>query len=347
MILSPGTSFDLPEELSAPGPPETRGSGRQDVRLLVAHPDHLTHTRFPHLVEHLQDGDLVVVNTSSTRPSALDATWRGRLITLHLSTELEDGKWLVELRHHDGHGPILDGAPGDRIALTAGGQAVLDEPLDPARRRLWRARLVLPAPTAAHLALHGRPITYGYVKRVWALHFYQTIFARPDDPTGASAEMPSAGRPFTPDLVVELLSRGVLMATITLHAGVSSPERHEPPHPERFRVPSSTAQLAELTRRRGGRIVAVGTTVTRALETVTGADGRVRAGEGWTDLVLGPNRPARLVNGLVTGWHPPEASHMLLLEAVAGSELVRTAYASALERGYLWHEFGDVGLFLP
>lgn len=346
MTLSPATSFDLPDDRSAPGPAETRGDGRDDVRLLVAGADRLIHTRFARLADHLREGDLVVVNTSATRHAALDALWRGRQITLHLSTDLDDGRWLVELRRPGGHGPILDADPGDELALTGGGRALLDEPLAPGRR-LWRARLVLPAPTDVHLANHGRPITYGYLHHPWPLHFYQTIFARPRDPTGASAEMPSAGRPFTSDLVVELLSRGVLLATITLHAGVSSPERHEPPHPEQFRVPVSTAELTELTRSNGGRIVAVGTTVARALETVTSPQGRVRAGQGWTDLVLSQERPARLVNGLVTGWHPPGASHMLLLEAVAGPRLVGAAYRAALERGYLWHEFGDSCLFLP
>jgi S-adenosylmethionine:tRNA ribosyltransferase-isomerase len=321
--------------------------GREEVRLLVCHPDRLTHTRFERLADYLEEGDLLVVNTSATRPAALGATWRGREITLHLSTDLDDGRWLVELRRRDGKGPIQDGAPGDRLHLVGGGQAFLDEPFDPNAERLWRARLVLPAPTETHLHRHGHPIAYGYQSRSWPLHFYQTIFARPGPLAGASAEMPSAGRPFTSQLLVDLVARGMMVATITLHAGVSSPERHEPPHPERFLVPAHTAELAELTRRRGGRVVAVGTTATRALETVTSADGRVHAGEGWTDLVLSRDRPARLVNGLITGWHPPEASHMLLLEAVAGPGLVGVAYRAALDQGYLWHEFGDSCLFLP
>ena len=91
----------------------------------------------------------------------------------------------------------------------------------------------------------------------------------------------------------------------------------------------------------------MGTTVTRALETVTDVHSGVHAGAGWTDLVLGPDRPARAVDGLVTGWHEPEASHLLLLEAVAGTELVGRAYAAAVDQKYLWHEFGDSCLFLP
>ena len=117
--------------------------------------------------------------------------------------------------------------------------------------------------------------------------------------------------------------------------------------PERFDVPAATARLVNATRVAGGRVVAVGTTVTRALETVAGPDGTVRPGSGWTELVLGPRRPARVVDGLVTGWHAPGASHLRLLEAVAGPDLVDRAYAAAREHGYRWHEFGDSALMLP
>jgi S-adenosylmethionine:tRNA ribosyltransferase-isomerase len=134
---------------------------------------------------------------------------------------------------------------------------------------------------------------------------------------------------------------------LVLHTGVSSPELHEPPAPERFAVPAATARIVTGTRAAGGRVVAVGTTVTRALESATGEDGVTRPAAGWTDLVLGQDRPARVVTGLVTGLHAPEASHLLLLEAVAGPELVGRAYEAAVADGdYLWHEFGDSTLFL-
>jgi len=156
--------------------------------------------------------------------------------------------------------------------------------------------------------------------------------------------MPSAGRPFTTALVTELIASGVVVAPILLHCGVSSLDVGEMPHPERFRVPATTARLVHQTREAGGRIIAVGTTVTRALETVAAEDGTVVADEGWTDLVLGPGRPARVVDGLVTGWHAPDAPHLRLLDAVAGAGVVRDAYEAALEGRYLWHEFGDSAL---
>lgn len=331
----------LPEGEAADTPPERRGVGRDRVRLLVADPTGIRHDAFSHLGEYLDPGDVVVVNTSATRAGAIDGRWRGRPIVLHLSNRLDDGEWVVEIRRSDGLGPVREAVPGEIISLAGRGRAVLVAPhLGP---RLWRAAL---RPSADRLP-DARPVTYGGSGSTWPISDYQTIFARPDDPTGASAEMPSAARPFSHRVVTDLVRREVAVVPLTLHAGVSSLERHEPPPPERFRVPSSTAKVIEAARGQGGRVVAVGTTVTRALETVADPDGRISPGEGWTDLVLGPERPARVVTGLVTGWHPPDASHLLLLEAVAGPALVERAYHAAFEEGYLWHEFGDSCLLLP
>ena len=162
-----------------------------------------------------------------------------------------------------------------------------------------------------------------------------------------SAEMPSAGRPFTTELVTDLVTRGIAIAPITLHTGVSSQDAGEPPQPERYAVPETTARAVNMTRAAGGRVVAVGTTVTRALESAADGGGVIRGRAGWTDLVLGPQRPARVVSGLVTGWHAPGASHLDLLDAVAGADLVDRAYHEAVRARYLWHEFGDSCLLLP
>ena len=195
----------------------------------------------------------------------------------------------------------------------------------------------------AYLQRHGRPIGYGYLAGPFPLAAFQNVYAT--EP--GSAEMASAGRPLTERVLTQLVARGIPVAPITLHTGVSSPELHEPPYPERFAVPEVTARLVTSTRAAGRRVVAVGTTVTRALETATGDDGVTRPSTGWTDLVLGPDRPARAVTGLITGLHVPEASHLQLLEAVAGPELVQAAYAAAVAERYRWHEFGDSMLFLP
>jgi len=365
--------FDLPAGLAAAEPPEARGLRRDGVRLLVARPDGVRHARFHDLAAHLEPGDLVVVNASATLPAAVDGhrghRERRTAITVHFSTRLDDGTWVVELRPPGAAtGPLRDAVAGQRVALPDGAalRLVAGHPDGGVTsERLWRATVDADVPRL--LATHGRPIAYGYVPRRWPLSAYQTVFARPADAMDAadaatrttgmpgttgtgntgSAEMPSAGRPFTTDLVTALVGRGVAVAPITLHTGVSSLEKHEPPLAEPYVVPAATARLVNLTKRAGGRVVAVGTTVTRALETVTDRAGTVHPGDGWTDLVLSARRPARVVDGLVTGWHEPGASHLMLLEAVAGSDLVGAAYEAAVRERYLWHEFGDSALLLP
>ena len=338
--------FTLPDGADATAPAEWLGLRRDEVRLMAVRPDGVASFRFRDLPELLQPGDLIVVNTSATLPGRLPARRAdGVTVPLHWSTQLDDGDWVVELRRRDNSGPDLGCEPGTRLELPgAVVLTLLSAYPDPARpSRLWRARTSPGVPAAVYLQGHGWPIQYGYLRGDFGIDAFQTVYAT----EAGSAEMASAGRPFTPELLVALMAIGVPVVPLTLHTGVSSPELHEPPYPERFAVPEVTARLVNSTRQAGGRVVAVGTTVTRALETVTGDDGVTRAAEGWTDLVLAPDRPARAVTGLITGLHAPEASHLLLLEAVAGEELVRRAYAAAVAERYLWHEFGDSMVFLP
>jgi S-adenosylmethionine:tRNA ribosyltransferase-isomerase len=344
-MTAPATRFVLPPDREATAPPERRGLTRDGVRLLVAEPGRIAHRRFADLADHLEPGDLLVVNTSATLPAALDADRAsGAPSVVHVSTTLDDGCWVVEPRRPDG--PDRGVVAGEVLTLDDGVALELVTPYpDPAATvtRLWRARTRPERDAADFLTGHGRPIGYGYLTGAYPLADHQTVYAT----QSGSAEMASAGRPFTERLLVRLMARGVVVAPLVLHAGVSSPEKHEPPMPERFAVPAPTARLVGTTRAAGGRVVAVGTTVVRALETAADPDGIVHPASGWTDLVLGPDRPARVVTGLVTGLHAPEASHLLLLEAVAGAELVGRAYEAAVAHGdYLWHEFGDSTLFL-
>jgi len=209
--------------------------------------------------------------------------------------------------------------------------------------RLWLAHLDLPPALETYLAEHGQPIRYGYVPQRWPLSAYRNVYAA----EVGSAEMPSAGRPFTPELITRLVTGGVLVAPITLHTGVSSQERHEPPYPERFRVPRHTASLVNAVHEWGGRVIAVGTTVARALETVSQPDGSVAPDDGWTNLVVTPARGLWAIDGLLTGLHEPESSHLEMLRAAAGEALLERSYEAALEHGYRWHEFGDSHLILP
>jgi S-adenosylmethionine:tRNA ribosyltransferase-isomerase len=228
------------------------------------------------------------------------------------------------------------------MLLPAGGEAVFLARAA-GSRRLWVVELRLDERLDLYLRYHGRPIRYRHVHEKRSLDDYQTSFAL--EP--GSAEMPSAGRPFTPELVTRLVASGVLFAPVLLHTGVSSLEAGEQPYPERYRVSPATARLVNAVRGWGSRVVAVGTTVVRALETVARADGAVEPGAGWTDLVVTPERGLRAVDGILTGWHEPQASHLQLLEAAAGSRLLERSYAAALAEGYLWHEFGDSHLILP
>jgi S-adenosylmethionine:tRNA ribosyltransferase-isomerase len=324
-------------------PPEARGLRRDEVRLMVAtrRDGRLVHTRFRELPHFLEAGDLLVVNVSAVVPAEVPGIGADSAdLDVRLSTPTPDGHWLVELRRDSS--PFAGGETGDRIGLRGGGTATLLARY--ARgQRLWLADLALPEPLDRYLAENGRPIRYAYVPEAWPLESYENVYA--SEP--GSAEPPSAGRPFTPELLTELAARGILVAPLVLHTGVSSLELGEAPYPERYRVPEHTARLVNAVHGWGGRVIAVGTTVVRALETVASEAGTVSPGEGWTSLVVTPERGLRAVDGLLTGWHDPTSSHLQLLRAAAGEELLARSYAAALERGYLWHEFGDAELVLP
>jgi S-adenosylmethionine:tRNA ribosyltransferase-isomerase len=311
---------------------------------------------FTDLPRLLDAGDVLVVNTSATLPASVEAEGPGgHPATLHFSGRLPGGLWMVEVRHRLGSAaggggqtrPWLDAAPGMVVRLPAGGRAELRLPASaalPAGRpvRVWIATIELPEPLLPYLARHGHPIRYSYVPLAWPISSYQTVFSE----VPGSAEMPSAARPFSAEVITRLVSRGVGIAPFILHCGVSSPEQHEPPMAEWYRVPPTTAAQINTARQAGGRVIAVGTTAVRALETVTDPAGLVHPGEGWTELVVTPDRVVRSVDGLLTGWHEPGASHLAMLEAVAGPALIGTSYAEALAEGYLWHEFGDSHLVL-
>ncbi len=339
-------AFELPPELEADSPPEARGMTRDAVRMLVAHRGDgaLVHSHFSELPRFLDEGDLIVINTSGTLAAAVPGIDRaGRPIEVHFSSHLPADLWTVELRNQDE--PWFGAEPGEVVDLEGGGRVELLAPYaeHPRGVRLWIAAARTPAPLHTYLAVHGHPIRYGYVRGSWPISTYQNVYAT--EP--GSAEMPSAGRPFTPEVLTRLVARGVGVAPIVLHTGVASLEASEPPYPEYYRVTPATAHRVNDTRREGGRVIAIGTTVVRALETVVDSRREVHAGSGWTDTVVTPEHPVSSVDGLLTGWHEPEASHLAMLEAIAGRALLERSYAAALSERYLWHEFGDVHLVLP
>jgi S-adenosylmethionine:tRNA ribosyltransferase-isomerase len=330
--------------------------------------DSIEHAHFHDLPRWLSTGDLLVVNTSGTLNAALPASSSsGEAFELHLSTKLPGGFWTVEVRRPRAGGsvPSMGAYAGVTLRLPAEGSATLLAPYPltgslRAPSRLWIAALHLPVQTPGYLDQHGMPIRYSYVTQPWPSSMYQTVFAT--EP--GSAEMPSAGRPFTEELVTRLVSHGVQIAPILLHTGVASLEHHEPPYEEYYRVPGDTAERVNAARHSGRHVIAVGTTVVRALETVTNERGTTFPGEGWTSLVITPERPVRSVTGLITGFHDPSASHLALLEQVTAAGIgqrptdtpvqtkvcgpchLKRAYHEARQLGYLWHEFGDSHLIL-
>lgn len=341
----PHTHFEA--SAFAPRPAEARGLQRDEVRLLVAMPDGLSHQRFRDLPDHLRPGDVLVVNTSATVPAEVDASLDGSPVVVHVAHHLEDGDRVIELRSApDAARALLDASAGGvvqvgDVRLVLRGPWPADAPSSPTGvgNRLWRASVR--GDLDRQLDWNGRPIAYGYLDRRYPLADYQTVFGRHP----GSAEMASAGRPFTPELVTRLVTAGVQVAPVTLHTGVSSQEAGEAPGPEWFEIPPTSARLINGARDNRGRVIAVGTTATRAVESsVLGR--HVVASRGWTSRVVTPARPPRVVDGLITGWHDPMASHLLLVEAVAGQRLTQAAYDAAVADGYLWHEFGDSALLL-
>lgn len=350
--------FDLPSRLEAGEPPEARGLRRDEVRLMVQHLGNgsIEHTCFQNLEKYLVPGDLLVVNTSGTLNAALPA-WRedGQELEVHLSTRLPGDLWVVELRlpGEPGTLPFFFGQAGENLRLPGGGGLRILTAYQPAlriagkheqvRTRLWVAALDLPGALEPYLQQHGYPIRYKYVREAWPGHYYQTVFAS----EMGSAEMPSAGRAFTTEMVTRLVARGVGITPLLLHTGVASLEAEELPYEEYFRVPMETARAVNAAHSAGKRIIAVGTTVVRALESAVQADGLVHPAEGWTRLVIGPEHMLTCISGLLTGFHEPRASHLHMLAALSGCEQLERAYREALAHGYLWHEFGDLHLILP
>ncbi len=353
-------SFELPDGLVASAPPEARGVPRDRVRMLVATGNGLEHRSVAELPRVLRAGDVLVVNTSDTLPAALGGVSSGgERVEVHLSTldpatalgypaalAATASRWVVEVRvTGEGQGRLPGGEPslrdrtGTSIQLAGEGTLCLDSsvPAGSKRSRLWSGELRTPTTLGPWLHENGGPIRYRYASARWPLSAYRTEYAD----TPGSAEMPSAGRPLTNRLLRRLAARGVRIAALVLHTGVSSGDAGEPPYAEWFAVPRSTAAAVRAAHAEGHRVIAVGTTVVRALESAAAGI------SGWTDLIVTPERGVTTVDGLLTGWHEPAASHLMMLAGLAGRDLLTASYAEALRCGYRWHEFGDVHLILP
>ena len=333
----------VPRGLRAALPAELRGLRRDGARLAVVDraTRSVTHTSVARMGEHLRAGDALILNSSRTLPAALDGV-------------REDGggvqvrPWVRRARSWDAIA-VQDHEPFAPLPLRIGETLRFGQDLQlrvDGRRgdlpALWRLAVVRGDPLDT-LLRQGTPIRYSYVPQPVPLEHHQTVYAgRP-----GSAETPSAGRHLTWELLLALRRQGVEVADLLLHTGLSSTQDDELDrvHPlveEWFEVPPRVAAVAA----RASRLVAVGTSVVRSLESSVGERGEVVARSGWTNLAISPQHGLRVVDGLLTGLHESGGSHLELLRAFLDDALLDRAYAEAVDRGYLWHEFGDAMLVL-
>jgi S-adenosylmethionine:tRNA ribosyltransferase-isomerase len=329
---------------------------KQPGRLLHVDPARATldDTGIDSLPELLRPGDLLVLNDAATLPASLVGTARGEPIEVRLAGEEPDGTWrAVVLGAGDWRTPTesrppppaLD--PGDSLLLGPGLHARVTARSDVSTRLLWirfaaSAERFWPA-----LYVHGRPVQYAYEPSPLSLDRVQTAYAsRP-----WASEMPSAGRPLTLELLGRLRARGVDLARLTHAAGLSSTGDAALdaalPLPERYEIPAATVRAVADTRRRGGRVVAVGTTVVRALEgAALSGGGHLRPGPGLTDLRISRGFEPRLVKGLLSGIHARDSSHFELLSAFLPGPLELLYTLQVIAGRYRGHEFGDSTLVL-
>lgn len=345
----PFIEFDLPENLACPEPTEERNITRDEVRLLVtAGPGEIHHTTFNKLYRNLEAGDVLVVNTSATVASALTIPLPGgRKGKLHFSNKLNDNEWLIEIREVTGDKTKRwkEGLPGMRFNLSEGSRIDLKRRFykDKQLLNLWVAELQTSLPEKNYLSKYAQPINYENLNKNYPLEYYQTYFSFHP----GSAEMPSASRGFTQSLVEKILEKGVVFAPVLLHTGISSLEVNETPYPEYMEIDPVTSAIINAAKSTGRKIIAAGTTAVRAIESAADNEGIVRPYRGNTELFIDADYKMKVVDGLLTGFHEPRASHLYMLQSIAGFEHVEKAYQVAIESGYYWHQFGDLHLLLP
>jgi S-adenosylmethionine:tRNA ribosyltransferase-isomerase len=341
--------FELPQRLACPKPTEERGIARDQVRLLVTTGGgEIDHVLFRDIDRYLVEGDVLVVNLSATRPSAFRIPLPGmRSGVVHFSNKIRDRQWLIEIREIAGCKTIRwkDGKEGLAFQLPEEASITLKKRFygDREQLNLWIAEFHSKKEQETFMAEYAQPIQYDKINESYPLDYYQTFFSvRP-----GSAEMPSAGRPFTQDVVENLLRKGVVFARILLHTGVSSLEEDEVPYPEYMELEENAASIINKAKKERRRIIAVGTTAVRAVESAVDEEDKVVPYKGNTDLFIGSDYRMKIIDGVLTGFHEPRASHLHMLQSLAGFEHIERAYQTAIASEYYWHQFGDMHLILP
>jgi S-adenosylmethionine:tRNA ribosyltransferase-isomerase len=335
--------FELPQELNAKEPPERRGIRRDYVKMMVLNKTtgSSEHTQFYRLDQYLKKGDLLVLNASRTVPAVLKSMREsdGAEVEVRLAHRKNESVWEAL--------PVSGKlTKSDVIRFSSALTATVIAQSSDSPFVLLSFNLCCSSLYNQIYSL-GEPVRYEYIQEPWNLDYYQTVFAT----IPGSVEMPSAGRAFSWELLFRLQKKGVRIAYITLHTGLSyllDDKWHKGPDKnfENYEVPKETAELIRVTKKAGGRVIAVGTTVVRALETVALEKREIEAHSGWTNLYITEDTKLEICDGLITGMHEPEASHLQLLSAFVDKGKLYEAYQDAIKQRYLWHEFGDMNLII-
>lgn len=337
-------SFQLPDQLNASIPPERRGVRRDRVKMLVLDRQngHVEHTN--NLEDYLKAGDVLILNNSRTIPAQLSGTYlegdNEKEVIVRLAHRLSEDKWQA----------LLIGRPkwnkGDKITFTPHLSAVVEESYSEKPLVTIKFSICCNALFDQFYSI-GQPIRYEYIETPWDLDYYQTVFAS----VPGSVEMPSAGRAFSWEMILKLKKLGIQIGFIQLHTGLSYFEsdkwsHHPEENTEEFIIPKETAKLIEKAKENGGKVIAVGTTVVRALEAMYLLNNKIEGLHQWTNLYIDSSYPLKVVDGLITGMHEPEASHLDMLSAFIEPDMLNKAYENAIAKHYLWHEFGDMNLII-
>ncbi|RHW42059.1 S-adenosylmethionine:tRNA ribosyltransferase-isomerase [Neobacillus notoginsengisoli] len=339
-MIAGSIAFHLPLSLNASAPPERRGVRRDHVRMMVLSKEtgHACHDQFYHLDRYLASGDVLVLNNSRTIPAILKgrAASTSLELEIRLARKIDDRRWHALLVSTEGV------KEGETIVFSAQLQGVVekttpDSPLSMIRFSKSGTSLF------NEIYSIGEPVRYEYIEDPWDLDYYQTVFASHP----GSVEMPSAGRAFTWEMLFKLRKKGVKITFIQLHTGLSyflndRWDHHPSKNTEQYIVPTESWNEIISAKLSGKRVIAAGTTVVRALETAI----ETNELSGWTNLYIHPGYQLKVADGILTGLHEPEASHLAMLSAFISQEKLCQAYQEAVEEKYLWHEFGDMNLIL-
>lgn len=334
--------FELPPELIAQEPAKRRDEAR--LLVLFRSTGCLEHRLFRDLVDYLLPGDVLVLNETRVIPARLRAkkAGNGGEVEVFLLRQLEGECWEALVR------PGRRAKPGTRLVLGGGlAECVVGERTESGGRRVYFSS---PLPVSELMTRLGEVPLPPYIKKYpQDPERYQTVYARRE----GSVAAPTAGLHFTPELLERIEKSGVKIARILLHVGLGTfrPVRVEDitrhhMHAEYYEVSPEAAEVINAARAGGGRVVAVGTTSVRCLEAAAGEDGRVKPGAGWTDLFIYPGYRFRAVDALITNFHLPRSTLLMLVSAFAGREKILAAYRVAVEKRYRFFSFGDAMLIL-